>query len=140
MRSGATYKIEAIPSQVQDYSMLYYLQEHTFTSAHVQLLRATSHLKDYVLAKILHLTPKTFARYAEEESNIKKDTQEHILMLTAIYKHGTAVFESTENFNTWLTSENAFFDHKKPLSFLDTISGIRFVDDRLTALEYGDNV
>lgn len=140
MGAKATYTIESIPNQVQDYGMLYYLQEHTFTAAHVQLLRATSNLKDYVLAKILHLTPKTFAKYAEKESNIKKDTQEHILMLTAIYKHGNQVFESTDNFNAWLKSENAFFDHKKPLSFLDTISGIRFVDDRLTALEYGDNV
>lgn len=140
MARALTYTIDEIPSQLQDYAMLYYLQQHTFTPAHVQLLRATSQLKDYVLAKILHLTPKTFAKYAEASTTIKKDTQEHILMLTALYKHGVSVFESTENFNTWLKTANVFFDHQKPIDFLDTISGLRFVDDRLVAMEYGDNV
>jgi len=140
MARAITYTLDEIPNQLQDYAMLYYLQQHSFTHAHVQLLRATSELKDYVLAKILHLTPKTFAKYAEESSTIKKDTQEHILMLTALYKHGVSVFESTENFNTWLKTANIFFDNQKPIDFLDTISGLRFVDDRLVALEYGDNV
>lgn len=140
MARAITYTLDEIPNQLQDYAMLYYLQQHSFTHAHVQLLRATSELKDYVLAKILHLTPKTFAKYAEESSTIKKDTQEHILMLTALYKHGVSVFESTENFNTWLKTPNIFFDNQKPIDFLDTISGLRFVDDRLVALEYGDNV
>ena len=140
MARAITYTLDEIPNQLQDYAMLYYLQQHSFTHAHVQLLRATSELKDYVLAKILHLTPKTFAKYAEESSTIKKDTQEHILMLTALYKHGVSVFESTENFNTWLKTSNIFFDNQKPIDFLDTISGLRFVDDRLVALEYGDNV
>ncbi|MEZ4822026.1 MAG: antitoxin Xre/MbcA/ParS toxin-binding domain-containing protein [Ignavibacteria bacterium] len=29
---------------------------------------------------------------------------------------------------------------KSPITFLNTITGIRFVNDRLTAMEYGDNV
>jgi uncharacterized protein (DUF2384 family) len=132
--------LESVPDQVQDYAALYYLQQNSITTAHVQLLRATSQLKDYVLAKILHLTPKTFAKYAEVETTIKKDTQEHMLLLTALYKHGSSVFESTQNFNKWLKTANLFFDNQEPITFLDTITGIRFVDDRLTALEYGDNV
>lgn len=30
--------------------------------------------------------------------------------------------------------------NKAPLSFLDTISGIKWVDNRLTAMEYGENI
>jgi uncharacterized protein (DUF2384 family) len=63
-----------------------------------------------------------------------------MLLLTALYKHGSSVFESTQNFNKWLKTANLFFDNQEPITFLDTITGIRFVDDRLTALEYGDNV
>lgn len=140
MAMKATYDSSTPPNQLNDYSVLYYLQQHSFTPAHVQLLRATTQLKDYILAKLLHLTPKTFAKYSEQSSTIKKDTQEHILMLTALFKHGGSVFESTDNFNKWLKTDNTYLDNQKPLTFLDTISGIRFIDDRLTALEHGDNV
>ena len=64
--------IDDIPNQPPDYAMLHYLPQHTFSHAHIQLLRATSNLKDYVLAKILHLTPKTFAKNTEASGTIKK--------------------------------------------------------------------
>ncbi|WP_245826382.1 MbcA/ParS/Xre antitoxin family protein [Spirosoma rigui] len=43
-------------------------------------------------------------------------------------------------FDQWLNRKNFFFDNKSPNSFLNTVTGVRFVDDRLTALEHGDNV
>jgi len=38
----------------------------------------------------------------------------------------------------WLKTENFYFDQEKPMIFIDTASGIKFIDDRLTGLEYGD--
>ena len=35
------------------------------------------------------------------------------------------------------SSETMF---EAPNSFLNTVTGVKFVDDRLTAMEYGDNV
>ena len=61
-------------------------------------------------------------------------------MLFALFKHGTDVFGSTKDFNDWLNNENFFFDGKPPAGYLKTITGIRYVDRRLTAMEYGDNV
>ncbi|MDY8136909.1 hypothetical protein [Aquimarina sp. 2201CG5-10] len=40
----------------------------------------------------------------------------------------------------YLENENLFFDNSKPLSYLQFISGIRYVSGRLTAMEYGDNI
>ena len=34
---------------------------------------------------------------------------------------------------------NYIFDGDQPIHFLSTISGIRFIDDRITGIEYGDN-
>jgi len=42
--------------------------------------------------------------------------------------------------NDWLSKENFFFDNKAPGSFLNKISGIKFTNDRLCAIEHGDNV
>jgi uncharacterized protein (DUF2384 family) len=47
---------------------------------------------------------------------------------------------SKDRFNQWLTAKNFLLDGKAPVSFLSTVTGIRFIDDRLTAMEYGDNV
>jgi uncharacterized protein (DUF2384 family) len=55
-------------------------------------------------------------------------------------KHGIHVFGTAAAFEEWLNKGNFYFDNKLPVSFLNTITGIKFIDDRLTAMEYGDNV
>lgn len=63
-----------------------------------------------------------------------------MLLLLALIKYGTAVFGTVKEFDQWLNRSNFYFDNKSPNAYLNTITGIRFVDDRLTAMEYGDNV
>lgn len=58
----------------------------------------------------------------------------------SLYKHGILVFGSEKSFTKWLNSKNIIFDNKMPKEFLNTIEGIKFVDDRLTAIEYGDTI
>lgn len=58
----------------------------------------------------------------------------------SLIKHGKKVFGSKPKFEEWLQSRNFFFDGKPPIEFLSTVRGIRFIDDRLTGMEYGDNV
>jgi uncharacterized protein (DUF2384 family) len=60
--------------------------------------------------------------------------------LLSLMQHGIEVFGSKSDFDQWLATENFFLDGKEPNSFLNTIAGVRFIDDRLTAMEYGDNV
>jgi len=71
---------------------------------------------------------------------MRKDLQEHVIMLLSLMKHGVDVFENAETFEKWLRLANPFFDGECPITFLDTINGIAFVDDRLTAIEFGDRV
>ena len=59
--------------------------------------------------------------------------------LGLLFKHGIEVFGTKENFTNWLEKENFFFDKKAPIEFTKTNIGIKFIDDRLTGIEYGDN-
>jgi len=71
---------------------------------------------------------------------LRRDLQEHVIMLLSLMKHGISVFGDTDTFSRWLERPNFFFDEKSPCYYLDTISGIKLIDDRLTSMEYGDNI
>ena len=58
----------------------------------------------------------------------------------SLVEHGIEIFGTKENFQCWLEKENFFFGKKAPAEFMTTDSGIKFIDDRLTGIEYGDNV
>jgi hypothetical protein len=129
-----------IPSNPDPSWIINYLDEGKFSAAHVQLLREEGITNDKLLASILNLAPKTFVSYTKDSSKIKLDTKEHVLMLLALVKHGTEVFGNVQNFGNWLDAANIFLDNRKPIGFLNTISGIRVIDDRLTGMEFGDNI
>ncbi|UZO79639.1 MbcA/ParS/Xre antitoxin family protein [Aquimarina sp. ERC-38] len=129
-----------IPGELDPSWVVSYLNTDQFTSGHVRVLRNKVKTSDKVLSSLLNLAPKTFVSYTKDISKIKIDTKEHILLLISLLKHGSEVFGSEENFSNWLDRKNVFLDNRKPISFLNTISGIRIINDRLIAIEYGDNV
>lgn len=129
-----------IPMVLEPSWVVNYLEKGKFTPNHVRLLRAKAGASDKVLSSILNIAPKTFVSYTKDISKTKLDTKEHILILISLLKHGTEVFGSEENLGQWLDSKNVFLDNRKPMDFLNTISGIKMVDDRLSAMEFGDNV
>lgn len=83
---------------------------------------------------------KTFHTYRKPGIISKENTQEHVILLLGLYQHGKEVFETRENFDTQLITPNFFLEKKAPKDLLGTITGIKIIDDRLTALEFGDNV
>ena len=129
-----------IPSSPDPSWVVNYLEQGNFSTAHVQLLREEGVSSDKILASILNLAPKTFVSYTKDIATTKLDTKEHILILLALIKHGTEVFGTPKNFGKWLEEKNVYLDYRSPLDYLQTVSGIRMIDDRLTAMEFGDNV
>ena len=57
----------------------------------------------------------------------------------SLMDNGIKVFGTKENFEIWLQRENFFFDKKAPAEFMYTLEGIKFINDRLTGMQYGDN-
>jgi uncharacterized protein (DUF2384 family) len=59
------------------------------------------------------------------------------LYIARLFKLGSDVFGSLEKFHNWLNIENSVMGGEKPVSYLDTFSGIQLVMDELNAIEYG---
>lgn len=135
-----SYNVEEVPNLVSEPLMLYAVRQLNITSSQITALKQLSGLGDEALATALNMNIKTFRSYKLSELPLKPLMQEHAIALLALYKHGLEAFDTSKSFNTWLEKANFYFDNDKPINFLTTISGIKFVDERLTAIQYGDNV
>ncbi|RKD13780.1 hypothetical protein BCY91_09465 [Pelobium manganitolerans] len=133
-------KVAEIPA-VNDFAKLFFfLKDNDINWRYFKYFRDISTLNDEITSTWLNINSKTLRTYRKPESNSKDNIKEHLVLLISLYKHGIEVFGNTEAFDQWLLSENKFLDNQAPKDFLGTITGIKFVDTRLTALEYGDNV
>ncbi len=133
--------MDEIPS-IHDYSKFYfYLNENKPNIDYISVLDSLFGLNDNILSAWLNISTKTLRTYKTKSDVVLKDNlKEHIVSIISLYKHGIEVFGDKENFEKWLTSENMLLDNKAPIDFLDMISVIRFIDGRLIAMEFGENV
>lgn len=130
-----------IPQRISHADVLSLIQHNEVTPHYIQAIKGLTNLSDDIISDLLNISVKTFRSYKQPEVKVKlkEDIQEHTVMLLALMKHGIDVFGDKEKFDRWLQTGNPFFGNKKPVQYLNTISGIRFTDDRLTGMEYGDN-
>lgn len=75
----------------------------------------------------------------EKESSqlIAPGPSERALYIAKLFKSGIDIFGGQDKFRNWLNSENAAMGGEKPVSYLDTFSGIQLVIDELNAIEFG---
>ncbi len=130
-----------IPAHIMTTDVLHLLSTNVISSAYFGLLKTLTNFTDEIVSAWLNINVKTFRTYksAAPKTAVKADLQEHLILLLALMKHGIEVFGSKDQFLKWLTTENFHLGKKQPSEFLNTISGIRFVDNRLIGMEYGDN-
>jgi uncharacterized protein (DUF2384 family) len=132
--------VEEIPSVAEPSQVYFYTAKSKYDAEYIGILESLIGLSDITLAKWLNITPRTFRNYRNAETLVlKENIKEHIILILSLYKHGIAVFGQVEKFEEWLSKQNALLDLQAPSDFLETISGITFIDSRLTAMEYGEN-
>ena len=131
--------LKTIPSRVDAGKTLGLIKTGNVGPQHLQAIKNITAFNDEKISDWLDISVKTYRLYKKPHSIIKARIKEHAVMALSLIKHGIEVFGSSENFLDWLQKENFFFDKKAPIDFMDTNSGIKFIDDRLTALAYGDN-
>lgn len=120
--------------------IFFFLKKNDINWKYFNYLKEISTFNDEVMSNWFNINAKTLRSYRKPESISKDNVKEHVVLLISLYNHGLAVFGTKENFDQWLNTENPFLDMQAPKDFLETVTGIKFIDDRLTAIEYGDNV
>ncbi len=131
--------MEEVPRQINDSEILSFLRKKEINWTYLNAFRNMTDFNDDVISEWLNVSVKTFREYRKPDSVFKENVKEQVVLLLALFKHGIDVFGSRKEFGNWLTTENFHFDLAKPETFLNTVTGIRFIDDRLTGMEYGDN-
>lgn len=126
--------------KISDIDILIYLKTARITGDYLNTIKTISNSNDKVLSSWLNINEKTLRSYRQSNSQIKGNIKEHIIYLYHLMKLGLSVFGSKEEFDKWLNTPNFIFDKEKPANYINTITGIRFLVDSLTAIEYGDNV
>lgn len=129
-----------IPGRLSNAEVISWLHSKEIDWKYMLLFKQYSSLTDDVISNWLNISVKTLRNYRKPEIKLKDNIKEQLLLLLSLFKHGNEVFGSSKEFNIWLSEENFFLDGQAPVSYFNTIAGIRFVDNRLTAMEYGDNV
>ncbi len=132
--------LESLPRNINDGEILHLLYTADINWKYVDVIKTYTAFNDDVLSDWLNISVKTFREYKKPKSIFKENVKEQVLLLLSLFKHGVEIFGSMKEFDLWLNRENFYFDNKTPASFMNTITGIKFIDDRLTAMEYGDNV
>jgi len=132
--------IKNIPDRITDSEVLTILKSNKVTGSYIAYIKDFTNIKDELLSLWLNVNVKTFRSYKRGDVLLKENLQEQVILLISLFKHGVEVFGTVDDFIMWLESDNFFVDFDKPINYLTTVTGIRFIDDRLTAIEFGDNV
>lgn len=130
---------EDFPSRLNDSEVVYALMTKQVDTGCLIALKEESGVSGELLSTWLHVTPKTLRSYLARKSVLAENLGEQVLFLRALFKHGSSVFGSVREFESWLERENRMLDWVMPKDYLGTVSGIRFIDDMLYGMEYGDN-
>jgi putative toxin-antitoxin system antitoxin component (TIGR02293 family) len=88
------------------------------------------------MALLLNITERTIQRKKDTEL-LDVTTSEQLLQIAEVFSRGTEVFGSTEDFQTWVNSENKALGNKKPMEFLCSRFGAQMVLDILGRIEHG---
>lgn len=129
-----------VPGQITDSEVLTILHTKDINWKYINTLKELTDFNDDVISGWLNISVRTLRTYRQPENKFKENVKEHILLLISLIKHGIQVFGNSKALNQWLNTGNFYFDGKNPDDYLNTVTGIRYVDDRLTAMEFGDNV
>lgn len=132
--------LESVPRNINDGEILHLLYSTDINWKYVDVIKSYTAFNDDVLSDWLNISVKTFREYKKPKTVFKENVKEQVLLLLSLIKHGSEIFGSAKEFENWLNQENFYFDNRSPVTFMNTITGIKFIDDRLTAMEYGDNV
>lgn len=132
--------LDGIPDKLSEGEVLYKLRSKNIDTRYLNAMSDVTSFSLETMAGWLNVTPRTLRNYLQKKTTWNDAFKEHLIVLLGLFKHGLNVFGTSAAFDEWLRLKNFHFDDAPPVMFLNTITGIRFIDNFLTAMEFGDNV
>ena len=99
-----------------------------------------------IAAQILHIGKTEFAPLIglstrslqrNKEKRLTPQQSEHTLALLSVKNEAAAYFGAQDTALIWLKAPQVIFGNQTPLSYLDTMTGIEYVQDVITRLKHG---
>ncbi|ACF15128.1 conserved hypothetical protein [Chloroherpeton thalassium ATCC 35110] len=101
-------------------------------------INTNSPFDDRWWSSFLNINIRTLQRYRKAKDHIFKPIQsEKIFELAEVINLGNEVFDSPEQFNSWLNMPSPALGNEKPIDLLDTSYGKDLVLAELNNIEYG---
>ncbi|SDW87285.1 putative toxin-antitoxin system antitoxin component, TIGR02293 family [Aequorivita viscosa] len=88
------------------------------------------------LSDLLHISHRTLQRKADDDL-LAVSITEQLFVIAEVVSEGINVFNTLENFRSWLHSTPYIFNGQKPLDFLDTSYGAHYVKNILGRIAHG---
>ncbi|MBA7540805.1 hypothetical protein ES705_33108 [subsurface metagenome] len=86
---------------------------------------------------VYEMTPKTLSNYRQKGKVLPTRSLEVSIKLQELYSKGIELFDDRNRFNQWLQKESYGLGKRKPISLLNTASGIDLVYEELLRIEFG---
>ncbi len=94
-------------------------------------------LTNNVWANIINVNPRTFSRIKTDQKTLNTPQTEKVIQLVILYEKGIDVFGDKEKFIKWLNRERIPLGGIKPIEILDTIQGMKVLENELGRIEHG---
>ncbi|HEY5328084.1 MAG TPA: MbcA/ParS/Xre antitoxin family protein [Mucilaginibacter sp.] len=83
-------------------------------------------------------TVKTIQNHVTRELTLDAPLSEKLLKSFALFDKGAEIFGSANNFHQWLSTPAYGLGNQLPFDMMDTITGIRLIEEELIRIEFGD--
>jgi putative toxin-antitoxin system antitoxin component (TIGR02293 family) len=83
-------------------------------------------------------TVKTIQNHVTRELTLDASLSEKLLKSFALFDKGAEIFGSASNFHQWLNTPAYGLGNQLPFDLMDTITGIRLIEEELIRIEFGD--
>lgn len=139
------------PLIVSDFEMPYvrrprYEDDISFLKRSKEGLSAKTALDFLELSGISHdqfqyvfkTTVKTIQNYAAKQLVLDAALSEKLIKLLALFELGAGVFGGATYFNQWIHTKAYGLGYMVPLEMMETITGIKLIEEQLLRIAYGD--
>jgi putative toxin-antitoxin system antitoxin component (TIGR02293 family) len=101
-----------------------------------ELAHALGISRKSIAEKIFDMSVKTLERKAPRE-RLDKRTSSHAIEIAKLMSHAYEVFQDEEKIRHWVSTSNLALNDKTPLALMDTLTGLRMIDDVLGRIQEG---